>query len=89
MSCVPFASPLDLQCIFVNMFSGTWIIFSLLLILLVIIMAAKFRMPNIILGAVLFLMAIMFRDQMLWLTIVMAVGGAIVIVIQLMQGLNK
>jgi len=86
MSCVPFASPLDLQCIFVNLFAGTWEIFAILLIIMVMIMAAKFRMSNVVLGAVLFLMAVMFRDQMLWLTILMAVGGGILIVIQMVRG---
>jgi hypothetical protein len=86
MSCVPFVNPLDLQCIFVNMFSGTWEIFAILLIVIVMIMAAKFRMPNIILGAVLFLVAVMFRDEMLWFSVIMAVGGGIVMVIQIVRG---
>jgi hypothetical protein len=86
MSCVPFASPLDFQCIFVNMFSGTPLIFSLFLLLIVIILAARFRMPNVVLGAVLFLLSIMFIDDMLWLAVLMAVGGGVLIVIQIVRG---
>jgi hypothetical protein len=86
MSCVPFVNPLDLQCIFVNMFSGTPLIFSLFLLLIVIILAARFRMPNVVLGAVLFLLSIMFIDDMLWLAVLMAVGGGVLIVIQIVRG---
>lgn len=41
-----FVQPLDLQTIFVNYFSGSWLIFYLLLIAVFAYVAAKFRFTN-------------------------------------------
>lgn len=44
--CTNFVQPLNLECLFVNMFAGSWILFGLLAILAIIFMAGKFRMTG-------------------------------------------
>lgn len=46
MACESFIQPLDLECLFVNTFSGGIAIFIAISIIAIAIMAAKFRMGN-------------------------------------------
>ena len=48
MSCTGFIEPLNLQCLFVNMFAGSMDIFSFIMALIISLLAARFRMPGYI-----------------------------------------
>ena len=78
-SCNSFINPLDLQCLLVNTFSGNWLIFSIVSVLVILILAGKFRMPNFAVGGVLMLFSVMFYGQMPWFTYLTVLIGSIVI----------
>lgn len=46
--CTGFIQPLNLECLLVNTFSGNFIVFTAVAFILISILAARFRMPNII-----------------------------------------
>lgn len=67
MVCGAFVNSLDLECIFVNMFAGSWTIASLIALVFIISLAGRFRMSNAITGSSIALFAILFYSQMPWL----------------------
>ena len=78
--CSTFVNFLDLQCLFVNIFSGTPLIFGVIALLIVAIMGAYFRMITPILGAITLIFAVIFRDVLGPLFWVIIVLGAILLI---------
>jgi len=77
--CGTFVQPLDLECIFVNMLSGDWIIFSVLALAFIISLAGTFRMSNIVTGASVFLFGVVFFGQMPWIMYISIMFGGVLI----------
>jgi len=76
MTCADFLNPLDLECLLVNNFSGTWLIFGLLALVGIIMLSGRFRMSGAVLGGGIMLFSILMYDQLNWLVYLsLFVGG--------------
>lgn len=60
MACTGVISPLDFECLFVNTFSGSMLIFVFIALLVITVMAARFAMTALILGCMVVLFGIFF-----------------------------
>lgn len=79
VTCDAFIQPLDLQCIFVNLLAGDWIIFGLLAIVFIVSLAAEFRMSNAVTGGALLLFGVLFYTQLPWILYLGILFGGIII----------
>lgn len=78
VDCTGFIQPLNLECLLVNTFSGSFTIFIGLAYILISIFAARFRMPNSIFLVMVGLFSILMANyiQGIYL-IVIVIGGLI------------
>ena len=67
MTCAEFINPLDLQCIFVNVLSGSWKIFGIIALLGIAILGARMRMITFTIGAAILVFAVMFAGELPWI----------------------
>jgi hypothetical protein len=77
--CGSFINPLDLQCLLVNVLSGNWTIFAVLVLVVIAMLAATFRMPNAVVGTSILLFSILFFDQMPWLYYITILIASVII----------
>jgi len=78
-----YINPLDLQTLLVSHLAGSWTIFLFICMIAIIIMAAKFRMTNIILLMIIAVFALLFSVWITWFYIIVLIiaGFAIYFVI--------
>jgi hypothetical protein len=76
MSCTGFIQPLDLECLFVNTFAGSYDIFIGIAFVVIAILAGKFKMMNITIalmfGLFVILTTLTFQG---WLLILLLISG--------------
>lgn len=87
--CGAFVNILDLECLFVNIFSGTPVIFGIIALIVIAILAATFRMGTPVAGALVMVFAIIFKayiGAIFWLIIVL---GSMVLLIPLINAWVK
>lgn len=77
--------PLDLQELLVNTFAGNMFIFSLIALIFITMLAAKFRMNGYLLGMIVILFGVIMFQWITWLLPVLIVFGGIIIMYQLMK----
>jgi Ca2+/Na+ antiporter len=71
--------PFDLQTLFVNVFSGNMFIFAIVAMLVIAVMAAKFRMSNLNAGLVFMVFAAIMATWITWLaTLIALIAGFII-----------
>ena len=71
--------PFDLQTLFVNTLSGNLEVFSILSIIVIMVMCARFKMSNMNAGAVLLLYGIIMAQWIPMITLITTVGAAFII----------
>jgi len=67
-----FLAPLDLEQLLVTTLAGNVIIFTFLAVIFISVLAARFRMPNLIFGVMIVVFSVFFADYL---------GGAYLIVL--------
>lgn len=71
-------APLDIKELFLNIFAGSTFIFVAIMLMAIVTLAAKFKMPMAALGMVIALFAVIFAIQSNWvLFLVVLIGGVI------------
>ena len=68
-----FIQPFDLETLYVNTLSGSYIIFSILFILAIASLCAKFKMNNLTTGIILLLGGVIMTAWMPWIAVLAAV----------------
>lgn len=72
-------APFNLENLLVFTFAGSWIMFVLIMIVLIAIMSAKFKMNNLTFGMILSLFAVMVGAKAGWfLFLVVLLGGLLI-----------
>jgi hypothetical protein len=59
MTCVGFIEPLNLQCLLINTFAESFLIFFFIALIIIAILSAKFKLPNFVFLAIVALFTIM------------------------------
>lgn len=67
MVCNSFFSPLDMQCLLVNTFTGSWTIFGVIALLGIVMLSARFRMMTFTVGGIIALFAVLFAGELPWI----------------------
>jgi hypothetical protein len=75
-TCTGFIEPLNLECILVNVFAGNIQIFTAIMFIAVVGLAARFRMPKSITLMMFVLFTIIFSDlfEAMYLLVVLSLG---------------
>ena len=66
MMCTTFVNPLDLECVLVNILSGSWKIFGIIALLGIALLGARMRMLTFTIGASILVFAVMFAGELPW-----------------------
>lgn len=89
MVCESFVNVLDLQCVFVNTFAGTWTLFVGIFAFVYLLLAAWLRIPIGAIGAGFLLMGVVLANWQPWVFYVGLIFGGIGIAISIAQAIKR